>query len=71
MGVRMSDFELIVVMSVIAIIVFVPMLLYIWVFGGKQMTSFQIHDDCPDWFMERINRELDKIFGRQDNAKLS
>lgn len=59
----MSDFEFIVVMAVIAIIVFVPMLLDLWVLGGKQMTSFQIHDDMPDWFLERVNKRLDKILG--------
>ncbi len=59
----MSYFQFIVVMAVIAIIVFVPMLLDILIFGGKQMTSFQIHDATPDWFLERVNKRLDKILG--------
>ena len=67
----MTDFQFVVVMAVIAIIVFVPMLLNWWIFGGKQMTSFQIHDDCPDWFIERVNAKLDKIFKRYDDAALS
>lgn len=66
----MSDFQFIVVMAVIAIIVFVPMLLDLWIFGGKQMTSFQIHDDTPDWFLERVNKRLDKLLGHT-NASLS
>lgn len=66
----MSDFQFIVVMAVIAIIVFVPMLLDLWIFGGRQMTSFQIHDDCPDWFLKRVNKQLDKLLGHT-NATLS
>lgn len=58
----MTNFQFIVVMAVISIIVFVPMLLDLWIFGGKQMTSFQIHDDCPDWFIERVNAKLDRMF---------
>lgn len=66
----MSDFQFIVIMIVIGIIAFVPMLLDLWIFGGKQMTSFQIYDDTPDWFLERVNKRLDKILGH-NNAALS
>ena len=67
----MTNFQFIVVMAVIAIVVFVPMLLELWIFGGKQMSSFQIHDDCPDWFIEHVNRRLDKIFKERRRATLS
>ena len=32
--------------------------------GGYERTSFWIHDDTPDWFMERVNRHLDKVLGK-------
>ena len=37
---------------------------------GSDMTSFQIYDDTPDWFLERINKRLDEILGHK-NAALS
>ena len=63
--------DFVVVMIVLAIVAFVPPLLHWWIFCGKQMTSFQIHDDCPDWFIERVNAKLDKIFKERRNATLS
>lgn len=37
---------------------------------GSDMTSFQIHDDTPNWFLERVNKRLDKLLGHT-NAALS
>lgn len=54
--------DFVVIMIVLAIVAFVPPFLHWWIFGGKQMSSFQIHDDCPDWFIERVNKELDRVF---------
>ena len=34
------------------------------------LTTFQIHDDTPDWFLRRVNKRLDKILGHT-NASLS
>ena len=59
----MSDFDAILVLAVLAIIAFVPMLLDLWVFGGRQMTSFQVYDgDCPDKFTEWLKKKLGKVF---------
>ena len=58
----MSDSDAILVLAVLAIIAFVPMLLDLWVFGGRQMTSFQVHDgDCPDTFIEWMKKKMGKI----------
>ena len=37
---------------------------------GHDITSFQIYDDTPDWFLERVNKRLDKLLGHT-NASLS
>lgn len=37
---------------------------------GSDLTSFQIYDDTPDWFLERVNKRLDKLLGHT-NAALS
>lgn len=67
----MDEMDFVVVMIVLGIVAFVPPLLHLWIFGGKQMTSFQIHDDCPDLFIERVNAKLDKIFKERRRATLS
>ena len=32
------------------------------ILSRSSKSSFQIHDECPDWFIERVNAELDRIF---------
>ena len=61
MVLRMSDLHFILTMAVLVIIALGPLLLNLWFFSGSQMSDFQIHDDCPDWFIERMNAKLDKI----------
>lgn len=41
------------------------------VFASSPKSSFQIHDDCPEWFLERVNAKLDKMFKGHRNATLS
>lgn len=41
------------------------------IFGtNTTITTFQIHDDTPDWFLEYVNKRLDKLLG-DTNASLS
>lgn len=41
------------------------------IFAGKSISSFQIHDDCPEWFLKRVNAKLDKMFEGRSDAALS
>ena len=68
-----TGFEATVVLLLLIIGLICGYLLAEWLMcsGGKELNSFQIHDDCPEWFLKNVNRELDRIIKGNGDAALS